>query len=500
MGKTIEQLNWWEYEKLQRGGPYMTAADHVMIFKRESIPIVFVPGIMGSRLRRGDDSVWDPDSTWTMAKNFLFASPADREKLLNDDGLGADTRPDKKDDSTPDQRWCGVAWGFYGKIIKYLAAHGSMDPKTFPPSKYFVLPVYAFPYDWVGDNGKSGADLSTRIHDIITLEQKKGLICEKAIVVSHSMGGMVSRAALKLAGAEGVTFGAIHGAQPATGAPAAYRRMRAGFENPGDTQSKVLGNSAESVVPVLGNSVGGLELLPTQFYKTNDAQADWLSVAPPSSVPIVGPKGDPYDKIYSNKDDFLRLIYDPAQLDPAKIHSGPSSTLDPVRVSRVTYIAKLRDAQNFHKALQLQCHGTTYSSWVGHADRGTSGLKTWDKIEFRFKGERQPIQHKTAAYFYKYDEDPNPKTGQGFDYWDCSAKPSDSGFYEIQPQSGSGDGTVPASSGGALSSQSVRTKTIDGGVEHSAFYGNSDIQTWTVACIGEMVKKHFSSRVPSPKK
>lgn len=88
------------------------------------------------------------------------------------------------------------------------------------------------------------------------------------ILVTHSMGGLVARAAMKLSGAEGQVFGVVHGVQPAYGAPAAYMRMKAGFEGSditGRIASRFLGPTGRDVTALLANAIGGLELLPDNY-------------------------------------------------------------------------------------------------------------------------------------------------------------------------------------------------------------------------------------------
>src|SRR4051812_31990600 len=54
MSKTI---SWRDLDKKIEG--LKTDAEHLIYVKREAIPIIFVPGIMGSRLeRQGDDLQW----------------------------------------------------------------------------------------------------------------------------------------------------------------------------------------------------------------------------------------------------------------------------------------------------------------------------------------------------------------------------------------------------------------------------------------------------------
>jgi hypothetical protein len=524
-------MNWWEYQKLVDRGPFMTSADHRIVIKRESIPIIFVPGIMGSRLKRGSEKVWDPNSSWFMVKTYLFASPARRKSLITDPGLSVDVdasedfrsqiemetlggagawvisempgsmqqeyyaKASKRGDMAVKQGWGGVAWSFYGNLIQRLA-----DEKWDPFNKCFVFPVYAAGYNWVQDNRISGDQLSAQIRDIINKEASKGLVCERAVVVSHSMGGLVSRAAAKLAGAESSLLGMLHGAQPALGAPAAYRRMRAGFESApnlmGQIGSGVLGSTSQKVMPVLGNSVGGMELLPTQFYRTNSGQMRWLTMynEDGNAISIRPEKMDPYISIYEDDSIFLRLAYHPEYLDPDTSKKPATSTEDPVRKARVAFVGNLRQARAFHENLKLACHSTTYSTWVEG-----SGKPTWDKIDYKFLQKRYEPRSAFvvggAAEFPSYVS-LNPEEGQGIEYWESKAHPEQDGYYSLQDQSGEGDGTVPVSSGSALKSNSLKTKIIKD-VEHGDFFNDDGAQQFTVNCILEIAKKQFDSRMSS---
>ena len=244
-------MNWWEYEKLQEH-PYMTSVEHHIVMKKESIPIVFVPGIMGSRLKRSGKRVWDPSDTKFTVWNYVKASPETRQELLGSPGLEVDedtsdsfqrgvsgdtmkneaggtlglagfgylpplaqqeifNKAKASGQDAAAQGWGGVAWGFYGDFLEMLSWHDWT-----PFAKVFLHPVYAVAYNWTQDNALSGDSLASKITAIKAREQGKERICEKVIVISHSMGGLVSRAALSKV--EGEVFGMIHGAQPAFGA------------------------------------------------------------------------------------------------------------------------------------------------------------------------------------------------------------------------------------------------------------------------------------------
>jgi len=527
-------MNWWEYAKLHPKS-YLTDQEHTIIVKKESIPIVFVPGIMGSRLKRNGQRVWDPNDLGFTLKTYALASPEQRQQLLGSPGLDVDNdqpaavqgnvssdtfqrevggsmgmagfsempssmqqqilnKAEARGKDAFEMGWGGIAWNFYGNFLQTLSSHDWS-----PFSKVFTHPVYAVAYNWTQDNAISGAYLAGKIGEIIAREQGKGRICEKVVVISHSMGGLVSRAAAKLSAAEGDVFDIVHGAQPVLGAPAAYRRIRAGFESTwwpeSIAMSRVLGPSSADVLAVLGHSVGGLELLPNSLYKTNHGEPKWLKMTKDGLELAALPSDDPYASIYEERKSFLRLAYHPEYIDPSALSKASRSTSDPYEKAIGSLINNLRVAKLFHQNLGMKSHAITYSSWVGGR-----GLKTWDRIEYRYL--RQHMEPYTS---YGMDGmptyvDTNPSEGRGTDYWSDQHRHGSSGYYEILAQDGKGDGTVPESSGGALKTQSnglskkLNYRVIES-VEHGDFFNDSNVQRFAIGCVMEMTKEQFDKKM-----
>src|SRR5581483_804979 len=162
-----------------------------------------------------------------------------------------------------------------------------------PLAKLFEFPVYAIGYNWSDDPANAGQWVAQKIADIIDEGKKTVGRCEKVILITHSMGGIVGRAASELCGAQSSILGIVHGVQPATGSPAAYWRMKAGFEGGiiGLEQS-VLGNSGPKVTCILGNIPGGLALLPTKNHLNNAKEKAWLNIRDGDAV-ISKPENDP---------------------------------------------------------------------------------------------------------------------------------------------------------------------------------------------------------------
>lgn len=540
--KVVVPIDWKAADAL----PQAPTGQHTQIqVKKASIPLVFVPGIMGSRLERADKSFcWDPDSTWGMLHNYggivdsSGATGAERKTLLIDNPNANGTRrvigqrngsdtsgfrttllnlwvkthyfkadevnlpkwtwlPDsvqklqgtalagKMADIAILQGWTEVAWGFYGNFLLKLAA------TTFPHFKWiFHHPVYAIGYDWVGDNRLAGAELTKRIAQIKKQEQAYGRECTKVILVSHSMGGLASRASVVPGVAADCSapdiLGVIHGAQPSTGAPAAYRRMRGGFEPGKDEGFKevrargVLGLTSSQVVPVLGGCVGGLELLPTKLYRfvrNGTEQTLWLfQKEKDGSLGEGMPKsGDPYSEIYREDKDFLRLVYDPNLLDPgAKPVQRQGNRSAPNADKRSDFLLNLQAAEAFHESLQDKVHPATFITWGDDP-----GLGTFDHILYAFDAKADPKNAGAGS-----DLDPKPPDG---------SQPS---WFTMDGPRGPGDQTVPASSGSMLLKRSLNSglhgldgKPLDGarkGYEHSAFYNDPAVLDFVIAAVQEL--------------
>jgi hypothetical protein len=250
---------------------------------REVIPIIFVPGIMGSRLEVDTDSkiktkanvsndkkkkkisklVWDPDDKGFMVKHYgrIDRSAAYRKSKLIGPQFEStylkvseeDTEHNQKffsmTDPWRDRRgWGGIFWSSYGGFLQELeyqkwdkpliSDNEKEDEKVKRRKelvgKCFEFPVHAFGYNWTDTNYNAGKKLAAKITEIIAGYQSKGRMCKYVILVSHSMGGLVCRSACcdKIGNAESNVLGVIHGVQPATGSAAAYWRMKAGFERP----------------------------------------------------------------------------------------------------------------------------------------------------------------------------------------------------------------------------------------------------------------------------
>lgn len=324
------------------------------------IPVVFLPGIMGTNLRNREskETVWRPPNTGfslgdifgLIAAIFTWWSrgPKERQELLGPDTVEVDdSGPISLGDSglsadAARLRGWGSAHKMYyhpflarmeqrldniyrgRKIQTWWNEEGLREPEEYGEERGQVTPLtedelihagkYQFDvwcggYNWLQSNADSAADIRDYIEKTVLAHYRKegGISAKQAdtmkvILVTHSMGGIVSRALTELQGYDRV-LGVVHGVQPATGAPAIYHHMRCGYEG---MVQVILGSNAGEVTAVVGRSPGGLELMPTTEYRggrpwlfLRHAEGPVLKDAEgrPRAYPQ---RGDPYEEIYKS--------------------------------------------------------------------------------------------------------------------------------------------------------------------------------------------------------
>ena len=350
-GPNIIKIRAWDLKNSIEG--LETERQNRIVIERDVLPIIFIPGIMGSRLKNNaGEKVWDPDKKVFMLWNYggFWVDAADKKQrvigkqfspeyleVMQDDAIQTKriADPGGIDKTRKERGWGGVSWSTYGDILKVL--HKRLWDETV--SLFYEFPVHAFGYNWTASNDLAGKKLVEEIDRIIKLYKDKGRHCEKVLLVTHSMGGLVARSAYMLHGAKDKIMGIIHGVQPSNGSPAAYWRMKAGFERPhsipettlmhwfknpvktlkfkkdsavnsvvGTATSWTLGTDGEEVTALLGNMPGGLELLPNKQYRNNDGSTQWLELIDDQGIRKALPKSDPYREIYEQDDVYYRLV------------------------------------------------------------------------------------------------------------------------------------------------------------------------------------------------
>lgn len=426
------------------------------------LPIIFLPGIMGSNLRMSaerqrelrqkDNIAWRPDGLGISNVHKNSKSDA-RERQLRLDPMhttvdvydpsgpsdvSGDGRHDnvklqasfqspllandpmaKPDGRTAVQKARARGWGevyfkSYGMLLQHLETRlnntffeGKMrpewrdvvgvDPRTWNldpglPQKAVTedelkkvatgcwFAVYAFGYNWLQSNGDSATIIAERINKVMDELNASGYECNQVIVVTHSMGGLVGRALIHpdFGNLQDKVLGIVHGVMPAIGAPAAYKRMRSGFEDPGmmstsleaveaSIAAKVAGNYGDEVTSVLANAPGGLQLLPSESYGNG-----WLRVRHNGLDLEAWPKqGDPYREIYKVRGKWYALFRE-EWINSAGLPADRGGG------SFERTCIYLDTAQSFHQIISNTYHPNSYAHYGADLERRSFGEVVWE--------------------------------------------------------------------------------------------------------------------------
>jgi pimeloyl-ACP methyl ester carboxylesterase len=473
------------------------------------VPILFVPGIMGTRLKIKNQPkglAWcPPESNWdglVLVLRYLTKSAADRQKVLDPDNTEVDDNgpayPDESSKAllaiapgaTDAERAKWRGWGqLYGKsyaeILTLLerslalvfdpasqgkeltptwktlvmerqdaAKLGAQKPFTPLEEEHLrdaadvLYPVHGVGYNWLRSNKESGERLAQEIERITAHYRSKGKTCEKVIIVTHSMGGLVARACAQMPGMADRILGIVHGVMPAIGAPATYKRIRAGFEN---VEQILLGRNAAECTAVMANAPGPLELLPTAQYKTQSDKGTrhWLRASyiktnmqgVREEVETLLGDGDPYADIYfNNSDSWWKLIKEDL-IDPAGKKDREKAELEgrelveenPGQSDFKKFRVNMDAAQQLHDLIEEKYHSNTYAYYGADRKR-----LSWNEVNWKSSN----LAEGDLKYASLADDDFNGTVHLSF-------KEKRKYPFVLEEAKGPGDGTVPAESGSA---------------------------------------------------
>ncbi|WP_417224575.1 esterase/lipase family protein [Achromobacter spanius] len=407
------------------------------------IPVVFLPGIMGTNLRNKEskESVWRPPNTGfsigdifgLIAAIFTWWSrgPKERQELLDpaavevDDSGPIDLGDSGLNAQAAQRRGWGSAHKMYyhpflarmeqrldnvyraRKLQKWWNEDSLRDPKEYGEERgqvsvltedeliqagKYQFDVWCGGYNWLQSNADSAADIRDYIDNTVLAHYREhgGISAEQAdamkvILVTHSMGGIVSRALTQLQGYHKV-LGVVHGVQPASGAPAIYHHMRCGYE--GAVQI-ILGSNAGEVTAVVGRSPGGLELMPTVEHRggmpwlfMRNAKGQVLKDA--AGVPRAYPqRRDPYEEIYKTSAWYGLVPEQNTEYLNMLEKSGPSKA---PATGRSDFEDLVDQVARFHDRLW---HGGYHPHTYAHYG-ADDGLHSWREIIWQ--GDPTPLE------------------------------------------------------------------------------------------------------------
>ena len=510
------------------------------------VPIVFVPGIMGSNLKakvnisnsddevviKKDDPVWRVDGNSSMLP-WLGKAPDEYQLRLRHEVVTVDDRGEIPKDGfwvfakqrTPmahlsvkqarERGWGEVSSMFYLGFLDFLEHHlnapskdptqagapdnpaltslkqvhtgahplGAAQSAEVPPLSGADIdlllqchnPVHAFGYNWLQSNAVSGKALMEYIDSTIKAYVAKDKQCDKVILVTHSMGGLVARAACKLQGAEDLVAGVFHGVMPTDGAAASYKRMVSGFGGEGGglmgwAMANILGPRGNFTTPTLALNAGPLELLPNKRY---NGGKPWLMVKDTSGLALSLPTndGDPYEEIYKQS----KLWWKPCN----------EAWMNPAGFDMPDLFDKYTKAVDFAAAFHLDVQAAGDFHPVTHAHYGQDGAqKAYGTVTWTLDKALTPEQHSGLQRHKLSDADMHITLKAG------SGQPALKVQATLSAPDAPGDGTVPAQASAQAVDQGVK-KTQGGGVlVRGTGYAHSDSFATTSLSEGPRAALH----------
>ncbi|WP_353140822.1 esterase/lipase family protein [Acinetobacter pragensis] len=536
----------------------------------DTIPIIFVPGIMGSNIYNTalKKPVWRIGNGITGQVGTLTSqmkkTPADLQNELDylhtqvdiTGDIKVDNRLNLKEKILRDRYWGTVHWDSYGGILTYLQfilnsvhtqapdtrgmvmtgaslamAHTrykkeaidewqsllnqteikswnsqetfvAIDQKDIDHLKAFHFPVYAMGYNWL-QSSEDGAKIVSAKLDVI--KKTLGGRFHKFIIVTHSMGGLLTRRLVQL---RDDVAGVVHGVMPAEGA-AAYRRIVTGSGDVGAVPAYVLGKNTEHVTAVLANAPGGLELLPSKAYNKGKPwlflNGSGLMNGKDIQKNVVSlPQFDPYNEIYKSDGVWWEMVK--AELiDPANMVKRDN----PKKRIKDVYKLKINDVQTFHDKITNKYHPCTYANY-GHDPKYSSfGTLTWT-LDKALRGltaqQMKNLPRASAQEVDAYNQNVAKDAmymGQGsLAYMKANIKENNGlryikltsgklGTFKISDKNADGDGTVPWQSGSAPLKQSgVKQVFRMTGFDHQGSYNNKYVRRSVLYSIVRVIKEN----------
>lgn len=477
------------------------------------IPVIFVPGVMGSNLKgigTNKDVQWRLDSAGTMSP-WMIRGAAYRKTRLNpgamtvDDGGVIPPGTEQDVEELKRRGWGEVGNMSYGGFLVWLenalsdfdqAKHGlrhqligqvlgaansdsALTTEQVGLSYRYRFPVHACGYNWLDSNAKAAQRLQTRIQEIQRSYKKSGKKCDKVIIVTHSMGGLVARHCSEVLGMRAQIFGVVHGVMPAIGAAAVYRRMKSGTENPGGgvgdwfmnhLTNKALGENAAEMTAVLSSAPGPLQLLPTPEYGNG-----WLVINNGKTSYRLPKSGDPYSEIYTVRGEWWSLCEDHlvnplnGELDPQRKQQQRDRDWD--QFSMMVD----RDIEGFHTAIDGKYHPNSFAFYGSDQSKPAYGNVTWtgrDVLGARMLTSSSRPSYPMGGHALDASEIGEQRTiasPLGGDGWQTGVQQT----YRISNADENGDGTVPHRSGVAPQRHVKSLLRVD--VGHEPAYKDSDV-------------------------
>lgn len=475
------------------------------VLPQDIIPIVFIPGIMGTNLVKSDDNgqptqsqVWvPPNSFWQSlhAANEFWSKDASERRRQLDPGKTTvfydgdiDTEGVITSEEAHRRGWGALVQSFYQPMLAFMQRqlnaimyHGEMEAwwhhhAGYSPTAYgdvlhsdkltlskedgpsfgdidyaahhYRFEVWAAGYNWLQSNLDSAKHIRDYIDNTVLAAYKElPDPPDKVVIVTHSMGGLTSRALTEALGYDKV-LGVVHGAQPANGAPAFYHHMRAGYT--GATQI-VTGRDAAEVTAVGGNAPGALELLP--FVSYNRGQP-WLKLETVDGRQQPLMSGNPYGeggiyrsrKWYGLVPSVNRQWVKPREPNTvAPVPQSSALNLPDSTSSSTDFSIRIKDVETFQSQIDGKYYAGTGDKTYGFYGNDVSESYFWGLFSTQCTSLREIVWQADGPLGA---DDPN-HLDVSHDDGNGTLTLANGTHLTIQEPDAPGDGTVPYVSGSA---------------------------------------------------
>lgn len=487
-----------------------------VVYPDRVIPVIFIPGVMGSNLKdKKGKKIWRLDSNLQILGDWFKENAAVRKKKLDpnetivDDGGNIIGKSESHLLKTRRQRgWGTVGYTSYATFLDWLqntlndfdntlsnervillksmlkteTGDVSLSKSEVDLTYRYLFPVFAMGYNWLQSNGDSAIALGKFIDNQIQFYRQKGRMCEKVILITHSMGGLVARHYTQNLGGAAKVLGVVHGVMPALGAAATYRRMKAGTENGsgnvvGWLGAQILGPSAEAMTAVLSQSPGPLQLLPGKAYGQR-----WLKIRDDKTTHAL-PVADPYSEIYLQRDKWWGLCEDQ--------FINPGKSTDPAdRDSDWQDFTNMinENVQPFIEDLSAKYHPNSWAFYSADMTYRAYGDICWRANTPRAEARQNRNRQRYGLAGRALDKK------EMFDKRSVFSPLSGSGLatgihqtYQLLPAEEAGDGTVPVRSG-RIAEHHLQAR-FQVSVSHEPAFQNRQAQKFTLRALVKIVQQ-----------
>ena len=511
------------------------------------VPVVFLPGIMGSNLRGvekyEEESIWRVDGVHTLFF-WIFKGAKARRNLLNPATVQVDPRGKIKSNnkekkyfaSRRERGWGEVGRFNYGKFLHWFqgelleigqkpsaegkglrhqwrkghqvkqenndesASEGAalkseialaLCGDEVALSCRYLLPLHVVGYNWLASNADSAARVAKKVDKIIDSYCAKGQKCEQVILVTHSMGGLVARHYSENLGGKDKIMGILHGVIPAQGAATSYQRMKmgmgqSGFE--GFFVNHIIGKDAEEMTAVMSQSPGALQLLPGTEYGSG-----WLQIKEQGATHCL-PVSDPYTEIYTTKNWWG--LCDPELMNP----NNNLAEKDQLQKDWDSYVDTMdEDVQPFIEKLARKYHPNT------HAFYGT-GQPSYEQVTWKLQSKEElkrsacssaesrsssvlvaSLAQPTRANQYSTRNKKSTRQVVWPTKEGSTAEQEGLQTYKLLPGTESGDGTVAERSAKLRDDQCESQLPVDM-LKHEPAYDNKRSREYSLAAIIKIIQ------------